>query len=173
MAGIGPEDLYALAEELLEASIDALDTIPLIASGLGGSPARSFVSPGIPALDCCDQLAVHVQGVSEIPVGSSQTHKAGARHNVVTLVVTITRCHSLDVVPPPVATLQATAAQMDADGWALWNELWNQMRSGDLLTLCDEVFWDGLRALTPSGGCGGWVLTLRAAYEGYESAISS
>ena len=170
MAGIGPEDLQALAQELLDASIWALDTIPTFAPGLGGSPERSFVSPGSPALDCCDQLTVHVAGVSQLPTGP-HTHKDSARKNIVTLVVTATRCvHGLkdDGQPPDATDLEADAAQMNADGWALWNHLWNLMRSGDLLTLCDEVFWDGLRALTPSGGCGGWTLTLRAAYEGYE-----
>lgn len=169
MAGTSPEDLHVLAQGLLDASIEALNTIPTFAPELGGAPERSFVSPGQPAFDCCDQLSVHISAVNEQPLGQSNTHKQGARRNLVTLVVTITRCHDLDVIPPPIAVLNATAEQMNADGWALWNHLWNLMRSGDLLTLCDEVFWDGLRALTPSGGCGGWVLILRGAYEGYET----
>ena len=164
MAGTDATDLYALAQELLSASIEALDTIPTFDPGLGGAPDRAFVSPGQPAFDCCPQLTVHVQAVNETPAGQSNTHKTGARHNIVTLVVTAIRCHDLpsDGSPPSIETLEATAEQMDADGWALWNHLWNLMRSGDLLTLCDEVFWDGLRALTPSGGCGGWVDRLRA-----------
>jgi hypothetical protein len=168
MAGSGPGDLDALAHELLDAAVEALDTIPILAPGLGGSPERSFVSPGLPALDCCDQLTVHVAAVNEHPSGQSNTHKSGARKNLVTLVIHATRCHDIETVPPLPETLEATAEQMNADGWALWNHFWKLMRSGDLLTLCDEVIWDGLRALTPSGGCGGWTLTIRGAYQGYE-----
>jgi hypothetical protein len=171
MAGTNALDLHALAEELLDASVDALDTIPTFDPGLAGAPDRTFVPPGLPALDCCDQLTVHVVAVNESPPGQSNTHKTGSRRNIVTLVVTTTRCYDLpkDGSTPTEAQLSGTAEQLNADGWALWNYLWNLMRSGELLTLCDEVFWDGLRSLTPSGGCGGWVLTLRAAYEGYES----
>ena len=45
----GPGDLHALAEELLEASVDALNTIPLVLPGFEGAPDRSFVSPSTPA----------------------------------------------------------------------------------------------------------------------------
>jgi hypothetical protein len=168
MAGVDVNDLHILCRELLDASIEALDTIPSSAPGLGGAPERSFISPGIPAFDCCDQLTVHAQAVTEHPPGQSNSHMKDARKNLVMLVVTATRCHDLEEVPPPIETLETTAEQMNADGWALWNHLWNLMRSGDLFTLCDEVFWEGLRALTPSGGCGGWTLTLRVALEGYE-----
>lgn len=166
MAGVGPEDLFAIAQELLDASVDALDTL---APGLAGAPERNFVSPGQPALDCCDQLTVHVASVVESPAGQTDTHKEGARKNIVTFVVTATRCHDITVIPPAVETLSAVAEQMDADGWALWNHLWNLMRSGELFTLCGPVSWNGLRALIPSGGCGGWTLTISAEVEGYES----
>lgn len=169
MAGTGPEDLFAIAQELLDASVDALDTIPTFAPALAGAPERSFVSPGQPALDCCDQLTVHVASVTEFPPGQSDTHKDSARKNLVAFTITATRCHDIEVIPPAEETLSAIAEQMDADGWALWNHLWNLMRSGELFTLCGPVTWDGLRALIPSGGCGGWTLTIRAEVEGYES----
>ena len=178
MAGVGPEDLQALAEELLEAAVDALDTIPTSAPGLAGAPERSYVSPGTPSFDftgaedlCegCDQLTVHIPGVNEMPQ-ALDTHKQGARKNIVVFVVTATRC-----IPtiqsghfPSAADIQEAAEQVNADGWALWNYIWNLIRSGDLFSLCGPVSWDGLRAINPSGGCGGYTLTLRAEVEGYE-----
>ena len=170
MAGTGPGDLYALCEELLAASAAALDTIPTFDPALAGAPDRTFVSPGQPALDCCDQLAVHAQRVNEQPPGAQDTHKMGARKNVVEFVVTITRCHNVETLPPPTTVLDEVAEQMNADGFALWNHLWNMIRSGDLFTLCGPVIWGGLRALTPQGGCGGWVLSVTAEVEGYEVA---
>lgn len=171
MAGTGPGDLHALAQELLDASVEALDTIPTFEPGLAGAPARSYVSAGLPALDCCDQLTVHIQAVNESPPGQSDSHKNSARKNIVTFVVTSTRCHDIKDIPPPVDVLTAISEQSDADGWALWNHLWNLMRADELFTLCGPVFWDGLRALNSSGGCGGWTLTLRAEVEGYEEVI--
>lgn len=169
MAGVGPEDLQALAEELLEASVDALDTIPTSAPGLAGAPERSYVSPGTPSFDCCDQLTVHIPGVNEMPQ-TVDTHKQGARKNIVIFVVSATRCiPSIDENGiPEAADIQAAAEQVNADGWALWNYIWNLIRSGDLFSLCGPVSWDGLRAINPSGGCGGYTLTLRAEVEGYE-----
>ena len=177
MAGTGPEDLQALAEELLAASVDALDTIPTFAPGLAGAPERSYVSPGLPSFDftnvedfCegCEQLTVHVASVNEMPI-RDDTHKQGSRKNIVTFVVTATRCIPTiqNGLFPTAAEIQAAAEQTNADGWALWNHIWNLIRSGDLFSLCGPVSWDGLRAINPSGGCGGYTLTLRAEVEGY------
>ena len=49
--------------------------------------------------------------VAELPGGRTDTHKQGARKNVVSFGVTITRCHDIDVIPPPVETLEDAAAQ--------------------------------------------------------------
>ena len=73
-----------------------------------------------------------------------------ARQNIVNFNVTITRCHDIEIIPPLVSTLGGQRAeQHNADGWALWNYLWNLMRSGDLFSLCAPVTWGGLRALAP------------------------
>lgn len=170
MAGTGPLDLQALAEEFLDACVDALDTIPTFDPGLGGSPGRSFVAPGQPQYDCCPdgQLTVHVPSVSSLPVLPLENHQ---RLNVVTLTATILRC-----VPSSdeagnyahAADLLAAAEQVNADGWALWNGIFNAISSGDLFRLCDKIQWLGLRSSTPSGGCGGWTLTLSLQYDGYQ-----
>lgn len=169
MAGTGPEDLQALAEDLLEVAVDALDSIPTFDPGLAGAPDRSYVSPGMPSFDCCDQLTVHIPGVNELPQANN-THQQGARKNIVIFTVTATRCiPSLENGNiPEAAEITAAAAQTNADGWALWNHIWNAIRSGELFSICGPVSWDGLRAINPSGGCGGYVLTLRAEVEGYE-----
>ena len=183
-----PTDLHQLAEEVLAASVEALDTIPTFSPGLAGAPERSFVSGGRPAFDnCCGdtptsvggQLTVNAQFILPKQVGPTLTGtdaRIQVRVNLVTFSVTIVRC-----VPttddqgeaPPVEWLEDASAQTDADAWALWNHLWNMVRAGALLSICQEVFFDGMRALDPSGGCGGWVLSLRAELGGYEESIST
>lgn len=178
MAGTGAADLQALAVDLLDVAVDALDSIPAFDPGLAGAPDRRYVSPGTPSFDfsgvtnfCegCEQLTVHIPGVLEFPQGLD-THKQDARKNLVIFTVTATRC--IPVIHnggfPTPTEITAAAAQTNADGWALWNHIWNAIRSGELFSICGPVFWDGLRAINPSGGCGGYTLTLRAEVEGYE-----
>lgn len=171
MPGTGPQDLFALAQDFLSACEDALNTIPTFAPGLEGAPVRSYVAPGQPALDCCPQLTVDVRSVEEdvrspSGPGSGQRARYGARKNQVLLVATVVRCYPTEV-PPDVTEMEAAAEQVDADGWALWNNVWNQIRSGDLFTLCDDSA-PILRQLTPSGGCAGWTYSVRVELEGYE-----
>jgi hypothetical protein len=176
MAGVDPRDLQALCVELLDAAVDSLDTLPDFDPGLEGAPDRRFVSPGQPALDCCSQLTVHSASVGEANTtpGNLNVGKRNrsARINHIGLVVTITRCiqglkeAGMEATAPE--DLEATAVQTNADAWVLWNHLWNMWRSGELFTLCGEVFFDGMRALPTSGGCVGWTMTFRVALEGYE-----
>jgi len=178
MAGTGPQDLQALLGELLDACIESLDTIPDFVPGLSGAPARSYISPGLPALDCCDQLTVHSPVVLDTPLqpgGLAEGRKCPARKNSIGLQVTITRCIPVienDEWPQPV-DMEAAAEQLNADAWALWNHLYNLVCSGELFTLCGEVFWDGLRSMNPQGGCGGWVLNIRVTLDGYAEAATS
>lgn len=175
MAGIGPEDLHALADELLQAAIESIDTIPTFAPGLLGAPDRSFISPALPVFDCCEMLTVHVDPISESgtsPQGLATGRRATyGRINLVALVVSIVRC-----IPtaggtndlPSIDSMQAAAEQTNADAWALWNHIYNLIRADDLLARCLEIFWDGMRPIAPSGGCGGWTLSLRVQLDGYE-----
>ncbi len=179
----GPTDLHEIAEELLAASVEALDTIPTFSPGLAGAPERNFVSPGRPAFDnCCDhggQLTVNAALIA--PKQTNPTVQGidprFARINLVQFNITIVRCIPTAsgqwAEPPSSAALALAADQTDADAWALWNHLWNMVRAGTLLTLCSELFFDGLRALDPSGGCGGWVLALRAQVDGYEEILGT
>lgn len=180
MAGTGPQDLHTLAVDLLAAMVESLDTIPVYEASLIGAPERQFVSPGTPVWDCCDQIAIHPpliqQGGTE-PSGLA----AGKRHlfgtiTHVTFLGTATRCiPTVDDLgrAPTLAALQASAEQLNADGWALWNHLYNLQSSGLLLSLCDQVFFDGISAVAPSGGCAGWTVQVRAYLDGYPETLST
>lgn len=176
----GPGDLHAFAETFLDACAESLDTIPIYDATLLGAPDRKFVSPGIPVWDCCEQLTVHVALITEAGTTPGDLY-AGKRTNMgyinhVDLIGTITRCiptMNSDGDPPSPAAQEAAARQIDADGWALWNHLHNLKASAQLLTLCDEMFFDGLLAVVPSGGCAGWTVTIRAAIGGYEELLGS
>ena len=171
--GTSPADLNTLAEEYLAACVEALDTIPGLA-GLGGSPPRSFVTHGRPVLDCCDQLTVNVDAVTESPTGrvagaTAKSFKTGWT-NLVSLVATISRCIPVPDAhgnPPPVAEMVAASAQLNADNWALWNHVHNLVVAGLLFEQCGEVYADGIRALQPNGGCAGWNMTWRVSLDGY------
>lgn len=169
-----PTDLHTLCVDVLAAAEAALNTIPGFAPGLEGAPARTFVSAGQPALDCCNQLSVNAAAIREgatepFGLGAGTRHRQNFRVNHVGVNVWITRCLERADVIPTEAELEALARQVNADGWALWNELWNDARSGLLISICDEVFFDALTPLQPSGGCSGWLLSLRVQLAGYDS----
>jgi hypothetical protein len=176
VAGTDARDLHALAEELLQACVDALDTLPAL--NLLGAPERSFVSFTEPAADCCDpgQLTVHVPTVGEgaTEPGGLQAGRRfiRSRINHPVLVVTLFRCVPVSRdMPPDADSLEAAAVQLNADGWALWNHTYNAMRAGELFSTCIEVFNDGLRALPASGACAGWILPFRVTLDGYEEVF--
>lgn len=179
MAGTQPGDLQDLLLDLLGAAVESLDTIPDFHPELQGSPERAFVSPGLPALDCCDQLTVHAVGVLDAPTspgGLAAGKRCPGRRPLAGMAVTITRCIPVisdDSTWPEPSEMEEAAAQLNADAWALWNHLYNLVCADQLFTLCGEVFWDGLRSIAPQGGCGGWVLNLRVSLDGYEEAITS
>lgn len=168
-------DLFDLEETFLAACEAALDTIPDSAPEYGGSPARSFISAGPPAHDCCDQLTVHsgpiVDGRTKGPVPSAPM----AKINHVVLVATVLRCVPVwdGQQPPTPGDQQAAAEQIEYDKWALWNHLFNRWRDGLLFSRCGDVVWVGIQPITPSGGCGGLTLTVRVSLDGYEEVIGS
>jgi hypothetical protein len=181
--GTNPLDLYALAQELLDACVDALDTIPDSDPLLSGAPTRRFVSPGQPADDCCDQLTVRVSRIGDADttpggLGASKRIPIGKQNHVV-FIVRSTRCIPTGVDPkggysaPEPEELDASSQQLYADAWALWNHIYNLLRAGELLTLCSKVFFDGLTETPPLGGCGGWDMIIRVALDGYEETFGS
>ncbi len=178
MAGTGPADLYDQCVLVLDAAVEALDTIPTLSPALLGAPERAFVCNGSPAFDCCEQLAVNAAPIAEAPtrpleMGSGTRHQQQFRKNYIGFAITITRCTNYnDPIPTP-EQQQEVAQQTYADAWALWNFLWNEERSGRLFTICGGVFNDRLSPITPSGNCTGWLFSFRAEIEGYETVFVS
>jgi len=173
--GTDPSDLMLVAEEFLAVCEEALDTIPILIPGLEGAPVRSFVAPGRPAADCCPQLTVHTVGVLEDQLGAAVPGRSAmtTRQNQVTLAMTLFRCAPTEKIMPAQAELEAAAAQVNADGWALWNHLFNLVRDGILFSFCSEVKWGLLTALQPEGNCVGWYWPIEVALDGYEEVFST
>jgi hypothetical protein len=167
-------DLQTLAEDVLDASGQILGTT--------GNPEieRAFVSHGPPALDCCNQLAVHVAQIGEAATQAGTVLQPGLRHsfariNLTALMITVTRCHPVlddnGTQPPSPAELTEAAAMLNADAWALWNGLY---RAQDVLfDACDLVFFDGMTPLPPQGACAGWMMQIRFVLEGYAPPAGS
>lgn len=182
MGDIG--DLHAFAVLLLDSCAEALDTVHAYDATLEGAQSRQFVSPGQPVDDCCGQLAVHVQLISQEDTspGGSQAGKRPIHGAINTplLQVRSTRCiptgtgtPGVDYREPSAVALQEAARQLDADAWALWNHLFALQSSGLLRSLCDQVFFDGISAIQPSGGCAGWIAQIRVSLDGYPVSFGS
>lgn len=184
MAGVDARDLWLLADELKTACEAALDTLPAL--GLNGVPSRSYVANAEPAADnCCEndgQLTVHWERTLELttePQGLAVGRRAGRhiRMNDVGLLVTVFRCVPgpeetiSSFVPPAVESLELSSQQLYADAWAIWNHLFNLICAGELFTRCKNVVMQGMRPIPESGGCGGFVLALQVALDGYEEAL--
>jgi hypothetical protein len=177
----GPTDLYDLAAALLAAASSSLDEIlpPLVQA-----PDRRFVSYGVPSDDCCEQLVVYVNPIAELGTGLSQgPNQQGKRHarawlNQALFVVQIGRCVPVvevvggKPVLPELAAIDAAAQQHLADGWALWNGIHNRVAAGDIFGSCDNIVFDPLNERSPSGGCAGWLMNIRAVVFGYQPAGS-
>jgi hypothetical protein len=178
MAGTDATDFYEAANELLTAGAQALDT--LVALGLDGAPARQYVSAGEPAADCV-QLTVHTPGVDQAPTEAGlQMGRQAGRHimlNHVTLVLTLFRCVPVPdegihgITPPSEAEEAAASQQLYADGWALWNHLFNMVGADLLFRKCSGVFPGPLRALPQEGGFGGWFFPFTVVLDGYEETL--
>lgn len=184
----GPADLHNLAQAYLDVCTDALDTIPVLTSevpALVGAQEIRHVSPGPPVWDCPEMLIVHVAPLNEAdttPGGLDAGRRAAryARINHVSLVATSLRCiptveqsASGAINLPTSEEKTAAAKQINADGWALWNHLFNAVHAEELLTLCDEVVMVGIIPVIPSGGSAGWAVTARASLGGYQELLGS
>jgi hypothetical protein len=175
----GPGDLFETANDLLLAAAEALDTVPdLLGTGFLGAPTRQFVAPGNPVHDCCEQLAVWVN-----PVGAGARSPGTLAPDFMlarpTFRVEATRCIpqgkivAKQYVPPLASALTASAEQHLADGWALWNHIFNLVNADLLFQKClDMVQWN-MTVITPSGGCVGWALTFVVGVDGYREVLTT
>lgn len=170
MPSIG--DLDVLAHAVLNTAAEALDTIPAYDATLVGAPARRFVSPGQPVIEvgCCDQLTVYVPLITGVAM-EERPQLGMIQHSM--FQIQISRCIPSgfddygNYKPPSTTALEGPAAQLHADAWALWNHLYWAQSSGLIRSLCDQVFFDGIQAMLPSGGCAGWTAQLRCQLDGY------
>lgn len=175
-----PSDVTTLgtwALELLAACEDALATT------VGGVPDRSFVSAGQPALDCCPQLTVHVEGISADTTAPVNPLAAGHRTQtgqliLARMVVTIARCAPTfggdTLITPSASALQESALEVDQDMWAIWNKLFTVKEEGNIFDgACSALYFNGGIPLDTAGGCAGWTFEVQAAIQGYDFPSSS
>jgi hypothetical protein len=165
------DDLYLAASELLDACVLILD------AETTGAPTTRYVTPGEPA-DDCDMLTVNVDMLSE----QDTIGVAGQRHrfrrvNEATFVVRLVRCVPTSRsggAPETPEQLEASAAMLLADIWALWNGLMRMKRDDILLnSFCSELTFERAQPILLSGEIGGWTLSIRAVLNGYSPALGT
>jgi hypothetical protein len=145
-----------------------------LATTTAGVPDRSYVSPAAPVFDCCPMLTVHIPAMAEAGTAPVVPVEAPARRGqygniiLVTYVVTTLRCApSIEGnLLPSVVDMEAAAAEVLEDGWAIWNGIRHAVQDGTLFTDCLGVHFDGGRSVSEQGGCVGWQHTIRAQIPG-------
>lgn len=178
-------DAWEIATDVLTAACAALDTLPDVDATLTGCPARAYVSPGLPAIDC-DQLTVHLPSMFEAgtdlgegpPELSMAIRTRAQRVNIVTLRVMLARClpkpsSGARIRWPSLDQLELAAKQHAADGWVLWNGLYRAAKEGQLGRPCDAITFAAALPLDPQGGYGGWSLTVQMQLDGFRPNIGS
>lgn len=162
------DTLYDFSSELLAACETALGTT------VGGVPDRSYITVEAPALDCPEQLTVHVRSltmdVAGLPQGSS--FQVGAWRNKAALVATIVRCtpqpQGLQDATVSLALLEALARETQQDLWAIWNHVAGLLAAGELFDgKCRPYDFTVALAMPESGTSAGWVFTANVAVDGY------
>lgn len=156
--------MYDLAQAALSVAETALATT------VGGSPERAFVSPSRPPWDCCPFVAVWTPRIGEestspfSPPAATGNRQRYGRINLVTLNVTVVRCNPWDGVnlAPPADDIELVAQQTMEDGWALWCGFHNALQDGTFLSLCDDVHFDAGQAMEQQGQAVGWQFVMRA-----------
>ena len=157
------DDLYDVAVLFLAAAEDALALTD------AGTPSRSFVGDGQPALDCCGQLVVWNQSLEDFDTIAGQGGLGAQRRvgNIGTIPRTnvfllATRCVLYEPIDPETSELpapagiQATAHMIDQDGWAIYLGISHALRSGPLADHCKGFEFVGAQKITPQGLCVGW-----------------
>lgn len=178
-----PATLYEALDELLTYSCAVLDTIPTFAetADLDGAPDLRFITPGLPAVDCCPAIWAYSGLIAEASTSPARAaldplHRSGAfpRINLPTLNIMVARCTptmSATGEPPSSLEQAAVARQVYADGWALWVELSRAVRDNLLFNRCKELSTDSWVPLDPEGGCAGSLFTLRVNLGGFPSVL--
>lgn len=159
--------LYDLAQEVLTVARACLATTA------AGEPDIHYVAPSYPAFDCCPALIVNVVTLTEestSPVGVTATgHRASfGRLNLVALTVTALRCAPAVSSQGTVLTtdMEAVAAQVYEDAWALWCGFYHAVQDGTFEGKCEDVHFDRGQTVAEQGGCVGWQFVFRAQLDG-------
>lgn len=168
---------YEFAQELLALAEEALATTS------GGVPDRSFVTFALPTDDCDDaQLSVHMNALGIDPLQQPLAGPVGvefrvqnASVNLLTLVVRIVRCtprpKGLQAAAPTPAEIEAVAAVIFQDAWAIWNHLKRTIgraNNGLWEGRCSGVQIFPANPVPDNGGVGGWEITVATWIQGYE-----
>lgn len=159
--------LTELAGEVLDVATACLDETT------AGAPDLRYISPALPAYDCCPALIVAVAAITEevtSPLGPMDTGQRSrfGRVNLVAFTVAALRCApSMDpngnVV---VSEITAAATEVQEDAWALWNGFYHAIQNGEFEGKCSDVHFDRGIAITEQGGCVGWSFQFRALLDG-------
>lgn len=160
---------FEWAEDLLDVSNTALATTA------GGAIDRAFVAAGLPALDCCPQLTVHIAGHALLfttalgALGPGHRRTAGSVR-AVRFMVTVVRCAPVpksDKSPPSPEAQAAIAEVIAQDAPAIISAVTKADSAGTLFGgRCREFYFDGAASLDPAGGCVGWTISFRASLDG-------
>ncbi len=170
-------DLYNLCREYLEACSEAVAMTP------AGPIGRQFVSPGVPAWDCCPQLTVHAGGPAEGDTAVlTPPLQPGFRPtlglvDLIAMTATVIRCVPVlvdDGSLPSAPAIDKAAQNVLEDCWAIWNHVLTRVIDGTLFVRPDgqgqrEVFLDPAVALNAAGGCAGWQIQVRVQLGGYRT----
>lgn len=162
--------LLELAETALATTVGGQIGVPEAQGGPGG---RALVSPGLPSIDCCPWLSVHIgaQGVAAVgAVGPLGSGRKAAFVPQVTFVLIVARCMpglERGAKFPSVAALELAAQMVAQDMWAITDAARKADKADTLFGgACREVEHLGATPLDPAGGCGGWTIRWRATIEG-------
>jgi hypothetical protein len=166
---------YEFAQELLELAEEALATTT------GGVPDRRFVTYALPTDDCDDaQLTVHIGQLAIDQLQQPVTPPVGpefrvqnASVNLLTLNVRIVRCvptmNGQTMAPPSPEAIEAAAAVIFQDGWAIWNHLKRQINAGAVWEgRCSGVIVQSAVPVPDNGGVAGWEIPVTTWIQGYQ-----
>ena len=172
----GPDDLYLLCQELLEAADIATSTTR------GGPISRVFVSAGPPPIDCVEggMLSVHAGGPSladtlplQPPLQPAHRVQMGLQLNLVSVTLTVVRCAAVmqgqTATFPSAMAMSEVAAITMADCWAIWNAVAWMKRRGEIFPPIQEreIYFDPAFIVQTSGGAAGWQIPFRIQLDGF------
>jgi hypothetical protein len=167
------------AQELLDAALRAL------ALTSAGAPALNYLSYFLPSLDSqCDQAVVYCAGIGEeatqpsSPAPVTGKRAVHGRINLPTLQLLVARCVATGstnkagtvYTPPSPAVIGADALKVMQDGWVLWVNLAQQIRTDEWRSRCGDTHFTGFSPLAGQGGLAGWVATFAVALDGFTAA---